>query len=112
MSRNGTHARLLAPSVPLVDTFALFGTPSPLGTIETPSTARFEVEWAATGAAVPRGSGASGPPAEAFLGEFAPARAVGSFSGSELGFAFSTQGRVTSDTGYAEVGTERNGSFL
>lgn len=106
------NARLHAAGVPLVETFTLFGTSSPLGTIETPSTARFDVEWRATGPAVPRGSGSGGPPGEEFLGEFAPARAVGAFSGSELGFSFETQGMATSDTGYAEIGTERNGSFL
>lgn len=112
MNRNATNARLHAASVPLVDTFALFGTPSPLGTIETPATATFDVRWRATGPAVPRGSGSTGSLAEAFLGDFAPARAVGMFSGTELGFTFATQGSATSDTGYAEIGTERSGSFL
>jgi hypothetical protein len=112
VNRNETTAHLHATGVPLVDTFTLFGAPSPLGTIETPATADFDVRWRATGPAVPRGSGSVGPPAEAFLGEFAPARAVGAFSGSELGFTFATQGSATSDVGYAEIGTERNGSFL
>lgn len=112
VTRQGRTARLKADDVPLVETYTLFGAPSPLGTIETPGTVQLDVMWHATDPAVSRGSGSGGPLAEAFLGEFAPARAVGSFSGSELGFSFSTNGKATSDTGYAEIGTERNGIFL
>lgn len=101
-----------AEDVPLVDTYTLFGAPSPLGTIETPATVRMDVRWRATGPAVPRGAGSGGSLAEAFLGEFAPARAEGTFSGSELGFRFRSNGNASSEDAYAELGTERNGSFL
>jgi hypothetical protein len=38
---------------------------------------------------------------------------MGSFSGSELGFRFRSNPGASSDPqGYAEIGTERNGSFL
>jgi hypothetical protein len=103
---------LRVDDVPLIETYTLFGSPSPLGTIETPAIASLRVDWRATGPAVPRGAGSAGTPAEAFLGQFAPARATGTFSGLELGFGFSTNGSATSDDAYAEIGTERNGSFL
>jgi len=41
---------------------------------------------------------------------FATARSTGSFSGSELGFSF--KGRGDTDGTFAELGSERNGSFL
>lgn len=112
MSENGRRARLRADDVPLVESYALFGAPSPLGTVSNPATVRLDIEWRATGPAVPRGSGSGGTPAEAFLGEFAPARAVGTCSGSQLGFRFRSNGTASSDGAYAEIGTERNGSFL
>jgi hypothetical protein len=112
MSENGRRARLHVDDVPLVESYALFGTPSPLGTISNPATVRLDIEWRATGPAVDRGAGSSGSPPEAFLGKFAPARAVGTCSGSELGFRFKSNGRASSDGAYAEIGTERNGSFL
>jgi hypothetical protein len=46
----------------------------------------------------------------AFLGRFAPARSTGVFSGFEVGFSFTGQG--DSDRGYAQLGPERNGTFL
>lgn len=112
MTKDGRFARLRLNDVPLIETYTLFGAPSPLGVVETPAIARMRVEWRATDPAVPRGSGAAGPPAEAFLGSFAPARAMGTFSGVELGFGFSSNGSAKSDGAYAEIGTERNGSFL
>lgn len=112
MSGNGRRARLHAEDVPLVESYTLFGSPSPLGTISNPATVRLDIEWRATGPAVPRGAGTGGSAAEAFLGEFAPARAVGRCSGSELGFRFKSNGTASSDGAYAEIGTERNGSFL
>ena len=46
----------------------------------------------------------------AFLGRFADARSTGSFSGSEVGFSF--KGRGDTDRGFAQLGPERNGTFL
>ena len=48
----------------------------------------------------------------AFLGTFAPARSTGQFSGAQLGFSFESKRGASSDLGYAEIGTERNGVFL
>jgi len=42
----------------------------------------------------------------------ADARAVCSFSGSILGFRFRSDRGVTTDRGFAELGTERSGVFL
>jgi hypothetical protein len=116
-SGNGKSARLHVKDVPLNETFQLFGTDSPLGTIAQPATVSLDVQWRATGPAVARGSGTGGSPAEAFLGQLAPARAEGTCFGSELGFSFASNGQVSSGlappaSGYAEIGTYRNGSFL
>jgi hypothetical protein len=72
------------------------------------------VRWEATGPRERRGSGSAVPPTDpaAFLGRFAPARATGSFSGSEVGFSFRSNGRADTDRGFAELGPERNGVFL
>jgi hypothetical protein len=120
---NGRSASLHARDVPVLDSFEFFG-PNVV-----PATVSFDLRWEATGPAVPRGfikdrdkdkgkntpAPAPPPPTDpaAFVGEFAPARATGSCSGSELGFAFrSNPGATTYPKGYAELGRERNGVFL
>ena len=50
--------------------------------------------------------------ADAFLGEIAPASSSGSFSGSQLGFAFESIEAETDPRGHGQMGTERNGVFL
>lgn len=58
-------------------------------------------------------TGSSVPPTakETFLARFADARAVARFSSCETGFSF--HGRASSAAGeFAELGAERNGSFL
>ena len=52
------------------------------------------------------------PPTDpgAFLGRFAAARSTGTFSGSEVGFSF--KGRANTEGGFAQLGPERNGTFL
>jgi hypothetical protein len=104
----GQRARVRADDVPVIDTFQI------LGPNQIPATVSFEIEWEATGPAVQLGSGKSVPPTDpaAFLGEFAPAFARGSFSGQELGFSFQSNPGATSQRGYAELGPERNGVFL
>jgi hypothetical protein len=59
-----------------------------------------------------RGLGTSVGPTDpgALHGQFA--RAAGSFSGSALGFDFRSRRGASSDQGFAEIGTERNGVFL
>jgi hypothetical protein len=73
----------------------------------------FRIRWEATGPAQNLGSGSSVPATDpaAFLGEFAPARAEATISGTELGFAFRSDS-ASSDRGFAELGRERNGVFL
>jgi hypothetical protein len=64
---------------------------------------------------VPRGSGDAVPPTDpaAFLGQIAPAVSTISCSGEEIGFEFtSNPGASTSPRGWAQIGTEQNGSFI
>lgn len=92
----------------MIDSFQ-FGSPNVI-----PATVDFDVRWRAMAPAEDLGSGAGVDPTDpaAFLGRFSPARAVGSFSATELGFRFRSNKGASSDQGYAEIGTERNGSFL
>lgn len=106
VSANGRRARLRLEDVCLIDTFQIFGTNM------VPAAASLDVEWSAQGPFVARGSGDSVPPTDpaAFQAQFALARATGSFSGREIGFAFVSRG--SSERGFAEMGFERNGVFL
>ncbi|MGH2352282.1 MAG: hypothetical protein ACRDJN_11800 [Chloroflexota bacterium] len=94
--------------MPVIDTFQI------LGPNVIPASVSFDIRWDTTGPVVPLGSGEAVPPTDpaAFLGQFAPAKATGSFSGVELGFSFRSDPGVSSDRGYAELGEERNGTFL
>jgi hypothetical protein len=86
-----------------------------VGPNDTPALVDFRVEWDATGPAVPRGSGDTVPPTDpdAFLGEIAPTVSTISCSGEEFGFEFrSDTGASTSPQGWAQIGTERNGSLV
>ena len=112
MSRDGRHVSVHASNVPVIDTLVLGGTTS------IPASVSWSMEWHATGAFAAHGSGktvgATDP--AAFSAKLAPAVATGSFSGRELGFTFRSDPGVTTDNsaqkGYAEVGFEKNGSFL
>lgn len=108
MSRSGGRARVIAKDVPVIDTFQ-FANP-----FLVPSTVSFTIEWEATGPLEELGSGKAVPPTDpaSFLGTFASAHATGRFSGAELGFSFVSKPGASSDLGYAEIGTERNGIFL
>jgi hypothetical protein len=108
VSHGGRQATLEAKSVSVLDSFQF------LGPVSVPATVNFTVRWQATGPRELRGKGAAVPPTDpaAFLGSFAPARATGSFSGSQLGFGFRSNPGVSSDDAYAELGPERNGVFL
>jgi hypothetical protein len=107
MSRNGRRAIVEARDVPVVDTFQF------ANAFLVPSTVSFSIEWDAMGPPEQVGSGnaARATDPAAFLGTFAPARSTGHFSGTELGFSFASK-RASTDRGYAEIGTERNGVFL
>ena len=103
------RAILNVQNMPVIDSFQFFG-PN-----ETPALVDFHVEWRATGPPVTRGFGAAVPPTDpgAFLGEIAPAVSTGFFPGEEIGFEFQSNRRAsTSPRGWAQIGTERNGSFL
>ena len=108
MSRNRRRAIVEATNVPVIDTFQ-FANP-----FLAPSTVSFKIEWEATGPPEELGSGNAVPPTDpaAFLGRFAPARSTARLSGSELGFSFVSKPGASTDLGYAEIGTERNGVFL
>ena len=108
VSRNGRRAIVEARNVPVIDTFQ-FASP-----FLVPATVSFRVEWDATGAPEPLGFGSAVPATDpgAFLGMLAPARSTGQFSGAELGFSFASRPGASTDLGYAEIGTERNGVFL
>jgi hypothetical protein len=108
VSHGGRRATLEARNVCVLDSFQF------LGPASVPATVSFTVRWQATGSQVLRGKGAAVPPTDpaAFLGQFAPARATGAFSGSQLGFSFRSNLGVSSDEAFAELGPERNGVFL
>jgi hypothetical protein len=106
VSHDGRRATLEAEDVCVLDSFQFLGPTSIAASVS------FKVRWEATGPRQRRGSGSSVPPPDpaAFLGRFAPARATGSFSGSEVGFGFT--GRGDTARTFAELGPERNGVFL
>lgn len=108
MSHGGRHAHLHVPRIATIDSFVFAGANS------TPAELDISVRWEATGPLQERGSGASVPDTDpaAFLGMFRTAKATGRFAGVELGYGFKTEGKATSDLGFAELGFERNGSFL
>jgi hypothetical protein len=94
--------------LPLIDTFAF------MGPNDTPTVLNMTIAWNALADPVALGSGATVPPTDpaAFLGSFARARSRAHFSGRQLGFSFRPDPGASSDDGYAEIGTERNGVFL
>jgi hypothetical protein len=108
VSRDRRHAVLHLRDLPLIDTFTF------LGPHDTPAVLNMTIEWEALEDPVNLGSGAAVPPtdAAAFLGSFARARSTAHFSGRQLGFSFRSDPGASSDDGYAEIGTERNGMFL
>jgi len=104
---NGRSARLRLREQPLVDTFTLGG---PLGIAAQVS---LDVMWSATSEPIARGEGTAADPTSpaAFSGDFAEASCSGRVSGFETGFAFATSTLTATDF-FAEMGQERNGSFL
>lgn len=108
VSGNRRHAALVLRNLPLIDSFVFLGPNS------TPATMDLWVRWKATGPVRERGSGTDVPATDpaAFRGRFSRAEAVGAFSGVETGFSFQTDGKATTRRTFAELGTERNGSFL
>lgn len=110
-SHDGRHAVLEVENLGVIDSFA-FGNPAFLE--GTPATVSLRVKWRATGAAKRRGKDASVPPTSpaAFLGQFAVAESSAVIEGSEFGFSFRSNPDVDTARTFAEIGSERNGSFL
>jgi hypothetical protein len=108
ISPSARRAIFEVKDLPVIDTFQF------ANVFSVPATVSFKIEWEANGPPAELGSGNAVPPTDpaAFLGTFAPARSTGQFSGDELGFSFVSKGRATTDLGYAQIGTERNGVFL
>jgi hypothetical protein len=108
VSHNGRRAVLDVDDLQVVDSFQFFGAN------QTPATVSMHVEWRATGLFVERGEGDAVAPTDpaAFLGRFAVARSTAAFTGSEFGFSFRSDPGVSTDQGWAEIGRERNGTFL
>jgi hypothetical protein len=102
------RATLKARNVPVTDTFT-FG-----GANVIPATVSFSVRWVARAPRrrLGRGSSVARTDPAAFLGRFSDASASGRFAGSELGFGFRSRRAADSRRGFAELGSERNGSFL
>jgi len=107
-SRDGRYATLDVKRIEVIDSFTFGG---PTG---TPATVSLRVRWTATGRTVERGRGDTAPATDpaAFRGQFAVAHSTAAISGSEFGFAFRTNPGVSTDGTFAEIGRERNGTFL
>jgi hypothetical protein len=108
MSPSGRRAIFEVKDLPVIDTFQF------ANVFSVPATVSFKIEWEATGQPEEHGLGNTVPPTDpaAFLAVIAQARSTGEFSGTELGFSFVSKGRATTDRGYAQIATERNGVFL
>ncbi len=109
ISNDGRHAVLNVHDAVVIDSFA-FGS----GAEGTPGTVSVHVEWHATGPTVERGKGKAVGPKDpgAFRGRFEVAVSTAEFTGSEFGFSFSSNPGVSTAKTFAEMGRERNGSFL
>jgi hypothetical protein len=106
---NDQRAVLQVKNVPVIDSFQFFG-PNSTGALVD-----IRAQWTATGPAEARGSGDAVPPTDpaVFVGEIAPAVSTIACSGREFGFEFrSNAGASSTNGGWAQLGTERNGSFI
>jgi hypothetical protein len=108
ISSDGRRAVLDVEGLQVIDSFQFGGGGGTAATVD------IHIEWRATGDAVARGSGSAVASTDqaAFLGRFAVADSTAVFSGSELGFSFSSDPGVSTERGFAEMGRERNGGFV
>jgi hypothetical protein len=108
VSQDGRRATLEAHRLAVIDSFQFFGPNT------VPATVSFRISWEATGSRQVRGRGREVPPTHpaAFLGSLLNARSDGWFSGSEIGFRFWSEPGADTDGTFAELGFERNGTFL
>ncbi len=110
-SNDGDRAALEVENVGVIDSFA-FGDPAFLE--GTPGVVSLRVKWRATGPAIQRGKDSTVPATDpaAFAGQFAVAESTAEITGSEFGFSFRSDPGVSTASTFAEIGQERNGSFL
>jgi hypothetical protein len=116
ISPNGKKARVHVENIDVVDDLQIFGGAN------VPSKVSFDITWTAKGPRHHYKPGSSDPTDPSnFDGKFRLAVATGTFSGSNAdGFSFTTDGVASSAEvsdvfgipGFAEMGIERNGSFL
>lgn len=116
MSKNLKKATLHVEDASVVDDLQIFGGAN------IPSTVSFDITWIAAGPRRHYKPGSTDPTDPTnFDGKFRLAVATGTFSGSNAdGFSFTTKGIASSAEvssvfgipGFAEMGIERNGSFL
>ena len=101
----GQTAELNVEHASVIDDFQFF---APGG---VPGTVSIHIKWTASGDVHHHEPTSSDPTDPAnFEGEFRPATATGTFSGSELGLSFTAS--ASSESTFAEMGDERNGMFL
>jgi hypothetical protein len=107
-SRNLKTAHLHVEDMPVVDSFTFLGENS------VPATVSFDMTWKAVGKRSHFKPGSNDPTDPTnFDGKFRQAVATGTFSGSNAdGFSFTSDPGASSEGIFAEIGIERNGSFL
>lgn len=110
-SHDGREAVLAVDNQGVIDSFA-FGNPAFLE--GTPGVVSLRVKWRATQPPKDRGKDKTVGPDDpaAFLGRFAVAESTAEITGSEFGFSFRSDPGVSTARTFAEIGRERNGSFL
>jgi hypothetical protein len=110
-SNDGRRAVLEIENEGVIDSFD-FGNAAFLE--GTPGVVSLRVAWRATESPEQRGKDNSVPPTDpaAFLGRFAVAESTAEITGSEFGFSFRSDPGVSTERTFAEIGRERNGSFL
>ena len=108
LSDNNRRLQVRASDVVVIDAF------QGLGPKQIPARVSFDVAWVATGPTTAVGQGTAVPPNDpaAFLGQHREARSTGTFAGQEWDFQFQSNGQASTDRGYAEIISERNGVFL
>jgi hypothetical protein len=108
VSPDGKSATLTVVDQPVIDSFQFLGENS------VPATVSFSVTWTATGQArnILPGSHDPTDPSNFAGNLYFRTVAIGTFSGFEQGFHFQSDPGATSDGVWAEMGKERNGSFL
>ena len=110
-TRDDDTATIALTDFPVVDSFQIFSG------VEVSATVTYDLTWTASGRVRHLRPGSSDPTDPTNLaGAFRFAIATGNFAGTSLTMAggepFSFEGSGSSEPFWAEMGTERNGSFL